>query len=155
MLRQLLFLMGLVTTTALQAWTVQSAYAQTMTTADFQRLGEFLTGDEVPGHRSILRSQPTTRDGCYIVLKLNEAVEGWPTATTVVLEVIPTGAVEAQIFRFARPTGEMQGHSLWLGLTGSDWPGPRVQPLAWRVRWIDANDQIMTEWASFLWSADS
>ena len=122
-----------------------------MTASDFQRVGEFFDGQERLGSRTVLRTQPEWRPGCYFVVALEGGATAWPEGVTAVLEVIPAGAVEPMEFAFTRPAQNLRGNSIWIGVTGSDWPGPRVQPLAWRVRWVGPNEQMVGEWTSFLW----
>jgi len=40
---------------------------------------------------------------------------------------------------------------LYLGLTGADWPGEDVHPLAWRIELLDTGGNLLAEWKSFLW----
>lgn len=119
------------------------------TTVSFQRLSEFLTGRENTGNETVLRSQPTARQGYYWFLRLENS--GAAIAEAIFeLQVITPANPEPQTFTFRAPVPA--GSRVFdVGLTGSDWPDAGAAPVAWllRVR-SPAGDLVSAQ--SFLWS---
>jgi hypothetical protein len=47
---------------------------------------------------------------------------------------------------------KISGKEVFIGLTGSDWPDPSVQPIAWSLSLVDSEERILGHSQSFLWS---
>lgn len=118
-------------------------------TASFVRISEYFGGKEDTGRQTMLRTHPESRDGFYFLARVNNP---GATCATVrfALEVITPDAPLPKVFVFptALPSGS---HAFNLGLTGADWVGENVHPVAWRLRLIDADDQEIASSQSFLW----
>jgi hypothetical protein len=119
-------------------------------TADsFQSFYEDQTGREISGGWVILRSQKDQRGGLYFLTRVENSgamVEG----ATFVLRVISPGSIDTRVFTF--PAIVPAGTRLFeIGLTGKDWPGARVQPVAWEVELRASDGSLLASKASFLW----
>ena len=120
-------------------------------TADsFVRLSEFFTGKENTGGDVVLRSQPGARAGYYFLLRLDNDGAADP-AVRFELDVIRPGQPVPVTYTFdsALPTGREVYH---LGLTGTDWPNPEAEPVAWQLRLLSSTGAELLHEQSFLWS---
>jgi hypothetical protein len=119
------------------------------TTASFQRLSEFLTGRENTGKDTVLRSQPAVRDGYYWFFRLENRDSAIAEAVFELQVITPAGP-DPKTFTFRAPVPHGTP-AFYVGLTGSDWTGPKDEPVAWalRVRTV-AGELVSTQ--SFLWS---
>ena len=71
-------------------------------------------------------------------------------AATFDLEVIQPSSPDPKTYTF--PTHLSDGSTVFqLGLTGSDWPGAKTHPVAWRLRLLAADGHVLAEAHSFLW----
>ena len=115
----------------------------------FHRITEFFGGKENTGGITVLRTQSAEPAGYYWFLRLKNP------ATPVVgarfeLQVITPIAPEPRTFAFAADIPA--GSSLFqLGLTGTDWPGPKARPAAWHLRLLAADGTTLLAKESFLW----
>lgn len=119
--------------------------------ADFQRIGEYFTGEEVAGSRVYLRSDPGRRAGWYWIIPAGDVPsEGGVGKAVVEVQIPGSPAVETFSFRIDQP---VPGKAVfWIGLTGGDWPDPELRPVAWRIGLFSpAGDGIYSR-ESFLWS---
>lgn len=117
--------------------------------AYFDRIGEYFGAVEHHSGRMVLRSQPEHRAGFYFLVRITEPKEV-PAGSRWVLDVILPDHKHAKTFTFALPQGQTEPVVL-LGLTGTDWPGPKVHPLAWHVRLADPEGRELLAKSSFLW----
>ena len=64
--------------------------------------------------------------------------------------VISPESIDAKVFTFAAdvPAGS---RLFEIGLTGRDWAGARVQPVAWEIEVRAADGSVLARKASFLW----
>ena len=46
----------------------------------------------------------------------------------------------------------ISGREVFIGLTGTDWPDSSVEPIAWSLALVDADEKIIAQTQSFLWS---
>jgi hypothetical protein len=141
---------SLVTTVGLDAATFRDGYTRYLETAHFQTVSEFLTGEPSERSEVVLRTQTGERDGEYFILTLDTQVAAFPAEAIAVLEVVPTNAKEPLNFRFPLTAVRGQSKELYLGVTGSDWPNPEIDALAWRVQ-VKNGETVLAEWKSFLW----
>lgn len=116
----------------------------------FMRISEYFTGRESTGNEEILRTQPATRDGYYFLARLKNTGAALPQAK-VELEVITPLSPAAKTYTFTAPLPS-GSHVLDVGLTGSDWPGPKTQPVAWRLRVLSPEGSELAQAQSYLWS---
>lgn len=118
-------------------------------TASFVRISEYFGGKENSGRQTMLRTNPESRDGYYFLTRVKN--EGAPRADVrFVLEVITPDSPRPKVFTF--PTSlPARGHVFNLGLTGKDWTDEEIHPVAWRLRLLDAEDNVLSSSHSFLW----
>jgi hypothetical protein len=115
----------------------------------FHRVSEFFGGKENTGGVTVLRSRPAELAGYYWLLRLKNADAPVPGAKFE-LQVISPAAPEPKTFVY--PADIPAGSSLFqLGLTGGDWPGPKVNPAAWHLRLLAADGTTLLTRQSFLW----
>jgi len=116
----------------------------------FQSFYEDHTGRELVGKWTMLRSQPARRSGFYFYTRVENpgnAING----ATFVVRVIAPDSTDTRIYRF--PADVPKGSRLFeIGLTGSDWGGQHVLPVAWDVELQAPDGRVLTERASFLWT---
>lgn len=118
--------------------------------ASFRRISEYLNGQENTGAEIVLRTQDEPRDGYYFVTRVK--TDAAAAGANLVLEVVLPGDPAVHTYTFAAdlPAGEKVVN---LGLTGSDWPGKKIRPAAWRLTARAADGAVLAEKASFLWSS--
>lgn len=115
----------------------------------FQSLYEDHSGRELTGGWIVLRSQPGQRGGLYFLTRVENPGSKVPGATFV-LRVISPESIEVREFSF--PAVVPSGSRLFeIGLTGKDWPGVRVQPVAWELELRAADGSVLARKVSFLW----
>lgn len=116
---------------------------------DFKRISEYFTGRENTGGAIVLRSQPAVRDGYYFLVRVKSPA---PIPNlTIEAQVINPKSPAVHVFRF--PVSLPKGSQvIKLGLTGTDWPGVRAQPVAWKITFLDADGHPILAQQSYLWS---
>jgi hypothetical protein len=117
--------------------------------ASFERISEYFTGKENPGSQVLLRSHPEIRSGFYFLARVTHS--GSPlTAAKVVLSVITPDSPKAKTYTFtaALPAGDTVFN---VGLTGADWAGEKVHPVAWKIEVATTDGRLLGVAKSFLW----
>ena len=115
----------------------------------FDSLYEEHTGRELTGRRTLLRSRPADRGGLYFLTRVENPGAALPGATFV-LRVISPESTDTRAFSF--PTDVPAGSWLFqIGLTGKDWAGPRIQPVAWEIELHGADGRLLASARSYLW----
>jgi hypothetical protein len=120
------------------------------TAASFERIGLYFNGAEKAAGETIARSRPAVRAGYYFLVRLDNpgaAVAG----AKFELSVINPASPEPQAFAFQAdvPAGS---HAFDLGLTGSDWPGPKAGAVAWLLTVRAPDGSELARQQSFLWA---
>lgn len=115
----------------------------------FERISEYFTGKENPGSEVMLRSQPTSRAGFYFLTRVKNPGSALEAAK-IVLSVIKPDSPQAKAYPFstALPAGETVFE---VGLTGTDWAGPKVNPVAWKIEVFAPDGRLLAVHKSFLW----
>ena len=115
----------------------------------FERISEYFTGEENTGGQTVLRSRPAERAGFYFLARLKNAGPAVAGATFE-LDVITPASAAPRTFTFTAglPAGE---HVFNLGLTGADWPGAKVQPVAWKLTVLAPGGAELARAQSYLW----
>lgn len=115
----------------------------------FERISEYFTGKENPGSQIMLRSQPTSRPGFYFLARVKNSGPAL-SAAKVVLSVIKPDSAQPKAYTFpvALPTGDTAFN---VGLTGTDWVGPKINPVAWKIEVLATDGQLLAVKKSFLW----
>jgi len=116
--------------------------------ASFKRISEYFDGKENTGGEIILRTHPDRRGGYYFLVRV--ANSGAPVAAHIVLHVVTPDAATPRTFTF---TTALPGKEAVfdLGLTGSDWPDPKVHAVAWRLDVADDTGRTLATGKSYLW----
>lgn len=128
-------------------------YPKFMEARDFKRIGEFLTGVEELGKRTIVRSQSDNRRGFYFTLSLDQRIDRLPRGTRVIAEIFTPNKTEVQRFDIALPAKRSKSRELLFGLSGSDWPfGNERVPAAWKFSLLDPNGKLLGSAQSYLWN---
>ncbi len=120
------------------------------TAESFDRISEYFTGQENPGRQAILRSQPAARAGYYFLVRLDNP--GAAIAGAVFeLHVISPASSDAKLFTFTAdvPAGS---RAFNLGVTGTDWPGPKASAVAWLLTIRAPDGTELARRQSFLWA---
>lgn len=131
-----------------QATEITRVWTEWRDAESFVRLSELLGGGENPGSEIYVRTHPEIRDGLYFLVRLADAAA---TDGFFELSVVKPGKPEPVVFKF--PAGVPSGSSVFqLGLTGDDWPDPKVDPVAWHVALKSSGGTAIAAAESFLWS---
>jgi hypothetical protein len=120
-----------------------------MPAASFMRVSEYFNGKENTRGATILRTQPGSRDGMYFNFrtKSDTALELAWIELQIISPVSPEPRTES--FAVSIPRGS---HLIRFGLTGTDWPGPKARPVAWKLRLLGADGAELATEQSYLWS---
>lgn len=115
----------------------------------FERIVEYFGGKESYPGIVVQRTQQDKRGGFYFLVRLSEPKQV-PAGSTWKLEVIRPAADKAEAYTFAFDAAS--GKPVYqLGLTGADWPDPKVNPTAWRVTLLSPEGKVLVSQHSFLW----
>lgn len=116
--------------------------------ASFKRISEYFNGKENTGDEIVLRTHPDQRGGYYFLVRL--ANGGAPVAARIVLHVVTPDTATPRVFTFnAALPGRVSVFDL--GVTGDDWPGPKINAVAWRLDLIDETGRTLATEKSYLW----
>lgn len=115
---------------------------------DFARISEYFTGKENPGDRHYLRTLPEEREGYYWIIATPDSLKG--KTAEVDLEVQIPGSPEIRQESFS--VSPLEADTLWIGITGSDWPTSDTRPVAWQLIVRSSDGSPVLEKASYLWS---
>lgn len=116
----------------------------------FERISEYFTGQERTGDRVVLRTQSTARAGFYFLVRVANHAQSHPGAKFA-LHVITPASPDPKTYTFPADLPE-RSTVFHLGLTGADWAGPDVHPVAWKLDLLSADDRTLASAQSFLWS---
>lgn len=116
---------------------------------DFDRISEFFSGKENTGGVTILRSQPSLREGYYFTIRLDSETP----VTKATIELLIYNTVSETPHRHTFETTLSKGSQLIeIGLTGNDWPFPKTtHPSAWKITLLDAAQTPLATRQSYLW----
>lgn len=116
------------------------------------RISEYWNGTEKLGKRLVIRTDPQVRDGYYFTLVLDKKVRKLPRGTVIVGEFYTPFSPDARTYEFTLPSKRPRTKEVFVGLTGADWPKDGGAASAWRFTIKDANENILAEEQSYLWS---
>ena len=132
-------------------WEVHSRYENPET---FKRIGEYLGGKERYSFRLVMRSQNDSRGGYYWIVRRGHTRVYMPKGGKFVLEYYPEGSGTA--IKHEYPLRRISHErTIFLGVTGDDWPSDKAKPLAWRIQLQDANGKVLEAKQSYLWEFPS
>jgi hypothetical protein len=116
----------------------------------FKRISEYFTGRENTSGLVIRRTHPGTRAGYYYLVRVRHPRVALPSARFV-LHIIMPRSPDPEEYDF--PVNSGPGEQVFeLGLTGTDWPGKKTHPVAWRLELQSASGETLASAESFLWS---
>ena len=121
----------------------------------FKRISEYFSGKENTGGQIILRSQSDDRSGFYFTIRVQTPNTTNLPVSKIRLEIITPEAPTAKTFDFELTPVDKANALLLLGLTGSDWPKPEENPVAWKFSFLNEEDEIVGEEKSYLWELPS
>lgn len=114
----------------------------------FKRIAEYFDGKEHTGSETIVRTDPAQRTGYYFLVRLTNPGAARPVRFQLELIEPGTGASRTVVL----PAELGAGSPVYqLGLTGLEWQDSKVQPVAWRLRVLGENDQVLATEKSYLW----
>ena len=128
---------------------IESAYTRYYEAGEIRPIRQYFGASlKWQGFRTVIASQPDKPAGQYFIAKLdNLELQG---ASSARLTIYPSKGKDSLEFTLSL-AGESLRKWLYLGLTGTDWPDPDIQPMAWRIELLGPGNTVMAEWKSFLW----
>lgn len=128
--------------------TIVRVYTGWRTAASFKRISEYLDGKENTGGEAVLRTHPDQRGGFYFLVRTTNPGPSRPVKAS--LEIITTANAKPVSYTF--PAELKSGDTVFhLGLTGADWPDPKINPVAWKLDLLDADGRVLASEKSYLW----
>jgi hypothetical protein len=116
----------------------------------YMRISEYFTNRINMGGHIILRTHAKPRSGFYFLVRVKTDRPLISGAKFVVSVIVPASPLpETFVFPTDVPAG---GKVYELGLTGGDWPGKQIHPVAWKLDLIGADGRLLATQSSFLWS---
>jgi hypothetical protein len=128
--------------------TIVHVYTGWRDAASFKRISEYLNGRENTGGEAVLRTHPDQRGGFYFLVRA--ANPGATRPVKASLEIITTAAAKPVTYTFG-PELKAGDTVFHLGITGADWPDPKIIPVAWKLDLVDADGRILASEKSYLW----
>jgi hypothetical protein len=117
----------------------------------FKRISEYFDGQENQGDKIVLRTDPSVRQGWYLILMLDGDADEYPAGTRVGIKMILPDRKEEVIKATALPTPIPDASEIWIGLTGAEEPADGKPPVAWIVVIYGPDGKIYTRYKSYLW----
>lgn len=119
-------------------------------TDSFERISEFFSGQEKTDSHILLRTQADERSGYYFLVRVRNP-GATLAATKFTLFIVTPDSPEPKKFEFISelPANDSVFN---LGLTGTDWPGQQVRPVAWKLSLATEKDEPLATSQSFLWA---
>ena len=141
----------LLTAAYAEKWEVHTRYEEPET---FKRIGEYLGGKEHYSYRIVMRSQNESRGGYYWIIHRSRDRADLPLGGKFVLEYFPanSGTAQKHVYALAESSSK---RTIYLGVTGEDWPSEGAKPLAWRIQLLDAKGKVLSTKQSYLWEFPS
>jgi hypothetical protein len=116
--------------------------------SSFKYISEYFTGRENTHGEVVLRTQPGQRGGYYFLVRIANPGASIPVTFKLQL-ILPTGhKVQEQSFATELKSGATVFN---LGLTGSDWPNPKANPVAWKLDLLGSDGRLLATEKSYLW----
>ncbi|HWA10362.1 MAG TPA: hypothetical protein VG838_12990 [Opitutaceae bacterium] len=116
----------------------------------FDRIADYFHGGEDRTGETVRRSQSAERAGFYFLVRLKNPGPAL-AAASFELKVVTPDSPKTRTFTFQAdlPAGT---HAFDLGLTGADWAGPKVNPVAWQLTVRSPDGAELARQQSFLWA---
>jgi len=134
---------------------IRHVQTQALPANNFKSIPEYFSGGERYGGRLVLRTAAHQRAGFYFVLTLERKIGELPPGAFT-LEIIDEGQLQLRTYRFPATDREPAAKEVLLGLTGkaTERP-PQRRLLAWRLRYIADDGEILATATSFLWPGNA
>ena len=117
--------------------------------ASFLRISEYFGGKENTGDQIMLRTHAEARAGFYFLTRVKNS-SGALSGAKFALHLIAPDSPEPKLYTF--PADLAAGSTVFqIGLTSTDWPGPKVHPVAWMLELVTADGRVLAAQKSFLW----
>lgn len=146
-----LLLMFLVGASATNAAAIKKVTTKYQNADDFKTLSSYFTDGDNIGPRIIEKSQANSWDGLYFIVEFEDRPETFPNKYSVLLEVITPFSPQPRSYVYPLSATDKFTWEIYLGITGSDWPNPDAQPLAWKITISDIESTVISEKQSYLW----
>ncbi|WP_438479667.1 hypothetical protein [Oleiharenicola lentus] len=117
--------------------------------SSFRRVSEYFTGKENPGDSTILRTHAEERSGYYFLVRL--ANTGGVTPVKIQLHLVTPIDAKPKLYTF-ETTLQPKKNILNLGLTGTDWPDSKANPVAWKIDVLASDGALIASEKSYLWN---
>jgi hypothetical protein len=115
----------------------------------FKRISEYFDGKENTGSQVVLRSHPEIRPGFYFLARVTNTGPALASAKVILSVITPDSPkTKAYTFPAALPAGDTVFN---LGLTGADWAGEKIHPVAWKIEVVSTDGRLLGVQKSFLW----
>jgi hypothetical protein len=116
--------------------------------ASFKRIAEYFDGKEHNGGEALRRSHPEERSGYYFFVRVKNP--GALRPAKAALQVVTSTSAQAVSYEF--PVELRAGDTVFnIGLTGADWPDPKLHPVAWKLNFVADDGHILATATSYLW----
>jgi hypothetical protein len=125
------------------------------TAESFERISEFFTNRENASGMTLLRSQPDARAGYYFLTRIKNRGAEIIDAHVELSVITPDSPKPKRLTAFPAVRIPEGSHAFEIGLTGTDWAGAAVEPVAWRLRLVSSSGEELLREQSFLWSDSS
>ena len=114
----------------------------------FKRISEYFSGKENTSGTLVLRTHPDQRSGFYFLVRASNP--GAPVTVKVNVVLITPTDNKPKTYTFSTEL-RSGANVLNLGLTASDWPDAKANPVAWKIDFVDASDRVLASEKSYLW----
>lgn len=120
------------------------------TAESFEHIGTYFNRGENSFGETVRRSQPAVKEGYYFLVRLKNPGAA-VTGATFELQVVTPASPQPKTFAFKAdmPSGTQ---AFDFGLTGADWPGPKVGAVAWLLTVRAPDGSEIARRQSFLWA---
>lgn len=143
---QVLLFFGLVATAHAASAQIVRIWPTYKKAAELERISDYIATKPVDNTR--FGSQPKDRDGFYFVTRLESPAA--QSGATIELDVIRPSNPKPTTYTYKVDLSKGT-HTLYVGLTGADWPDPAIYPVAWRLTFRDSSGAVIAQEKSFLW----
>lgn len=140
---------SVIAASGLSAQQIETAFTRFYKADEIRSVGDYF-GDRSArqGFRTLALSDAENPAGQYFILRLDGDFSD--TAESIEIQVLRSDRKEVETVRLRLET-PLESPWLYLGLTGRDWPGASVEPVAWSIEIKSGDTRTLAAWKSFLW----
>jgi len=117
----------------------------------FKRVSEYFDEEENQGGKIILRTDPSVREGFYLILSLDDDASDYPAGTRIGVKYIRPDQKGEIVKATTLPTPIPDAEEIWIGLTGDDTPANQDPIVAWMVVIYSPKGEVFAHHKSYLW----